>query len=245
MYSKKNKFFDEFTCVIPAAGKSKRFESNTNKMLFKINNKILIKHVIDKVNKITKKIIIICNKDNIDQIKKGVKSKNYAYLIQQQINGMATAIKKSFSKIKTKHCFIIWGDQIGIQRKTILLTINNYLKNDAKILFPVLYKNKPYTLVKFDKNLIFNNVIQSRESIIKQNFGYTDCGFFCCNTKFLIENLNHCIKEKKNLTKKTKEYDFLTSLKHFNPKKSIKVIITKNRKDNLGINFLNDVGKIK
>lgn len=236
---------NKFTSIIPAAGKSARFKDKTNKMLFKIKNKILIQHVVDKVKKKSKEIIFICSKDNIEKLKKKIKNKKSVFVLQNKQNGMATAIQKSFPFIKTSNCLIIWGDQIGINQKTIDLTIHHHINNNAKITFPIVWNKKPYTLISFSKNNILKKIKQSREQKITEKKGYSDCGFFCCDTKFLIQNLNRCIQKKNNLTKKTKEYDFLTSLKYFKPKNKIEIFISKEKNDFLGINYLKDVSKLK
>ena len=244
MFLKKKIIYNNFTSIIPAAGKSSRFKNKTNKLLYKINNKILLQHVVDKIKNKSKKVIIICNTKNLRHIKKEVKLKKSIFIVQKIINGMATAIQKSFPEIKTENCLIIWGDQLGIKSKTIDLTIKSHLKNNSKITFPIVYNSNPYTLVNFTKKGIFKNIKQSREENLKVKKGYSDCGFFCCNSNFLISNLNKCIKRKINRTKITKEYDFLKALKYFRPKNKIKFIVSKNKKDYVGINYLDDISKV-
>lgn len=244
MYSKKRVSQNNFTSIIPAAGKSRRFKSKNSKLLYKFKNKILLHHIIDKIKMRSEKILIICNLKNIKKIKKELKIEKTTFVIQKKPNGMATAIQKSFKHLKSKNCLIIWGDQLGIQKKTINITIESHLKNNFKITFPVVLNKNPYTLVNFTKKKVFKDIKQSREENFNVKEGFSDCGFFCCDSKFLIRNLSRCIKRKINITKKTKEYDFLSSLKYFEPKNKIKVIVSKNKKDYLGINQLSDISKL-
>ena len=74
--------------------------------------------------------------------------------------------------------------------------------------------------------------------------GYTDCGLFCCDTNFIKKRLNKYIKEKKIITKKTKEYDFLLSLNLLAEKNKIKTFKTSNKKDTIGINQIKDLKRI-
>lgn len=68
--------------------------------------------------------------------------------------------------------------------------------------------------------------------------------FFCCNTSFIKNRLNNLIRNKKIVTKKTNEYDFLLALNILAKKNKIKLIKTINKKDAVGINKINDLKKI-
>lgn len=105
-----------------------------------------------------------------------------------------------------------------------------------------MYIKKIRTHIKIKNKKFLSHIIQSRENNIKNKCGYTDCGFFCCVTKSLKKELNHLIKDKKQIvTKKTKEYDFLMSLNVLTKKYDIKIVKSYNRKDSLGINTIKDL----
>ena len=87
-------------------------------------------------------------------------------------------------------------------------------------------------------------MVQSRETGFTEAEGFSDCGFFCCNTSFIKNRLNNLIRNKKIVTKKTNEYDFLLALNILAKKNKIKLIKTINKKDAVGINKINDLKKI-
>jgi bifunctional N-acetylglucosamine-1-phosphate-uridyltransferase/glucosamine-1-phosphate-acetyltransferase GlmU-like protein len=236
-----------WNAIIPAAGKSLRFKSANSKVLFKIKKKTLLEITINKILPYVSKITIIVNKDNKDDIKKIVnkyKKLNIYIKIQKKINGMATAIQTAFPLIKSKNIVIIWADQIGISKKIIKKTMKSHLLNNDLITFPIVYRKHPYTVVKFNKNKILNNISQSRETFIYKKFGYSDCGFFCCVADKLKSELNNLIKFKKIITKKTKEYDFLMALNLLSKKYRIRIIKSNNQKDSVGINTLDDINNL-
>jgi len=233
-----------WTCIIPAAGKSTRFKDKKNKIFFLYKNKTILEHIILKIKNFSKKIVIVSNIKNIEVTKKLCKKfdKNIiSVVVQKKINGMATAIQKSFPKIRSNFFFIIWADQLGISKNTIKRVLIDHQKNNNIITLPVVRKKNPYTLIELKNEFLISKVYQSREIRLHTDVGYSDCGFFSCNTKEIKRELNKLIKEKKIISKKTKEYDFLQSVEELSKKYKIKVIKSSNNKDCIGINEKKDL----
>ena len=166
-------------------------------------------------------------------------------MIQKNPNGMATAISLGLKNTKTIYSAILWADQIGLTKDTIKKTIYVHTKMKNLISLPIYHTIKPYTLIKFKKNRLIKKIIQSREEEIKFKSGFKDCGFFCVNSKKLEKELKSLIKNKKIITNKTKEFDFLKSFEYLSKKNRIFSIITKNKVDSLGINSFNDIKAFK
>ena len=58
------------TTVILAAGKSTRFEAKTSKLIYPLCGLPIISHVYSVAKKISgKKVVVVCNKDNIKDLK--------------------------------------------------------------------------------------------------------------------------------------------------------------------------------
>lgn len=238
---------NNWTAIIPAAGKSKRFEYHKSKTLYKFKKKTLIEHIVHKVRNEIKNIIIIANTDNAAEIKKIFKSNlnnNIKIIIQKKIKGMAIAIQNGLAVTKTKFFCTIWADQIGLTRTTIHKTIKLHQKNNFSVTFPICFKENPYVYITLKNNSFLNRIVQSRETLVKKKMGYTDCGFFCCDTDFIKKKIKNYIKNKKIITKRTKEYDFLLLLNLLAKKNDIKTLKTLNKKDTIGINQIKDLKKI-
>ena len=238
---------NNWTIIIPAAGKSRRFKYHKSKTLFKFKKKTLIEHIVHKVRNEIKNIIIIANADNVVEIKRIFKNNlnnNIKIIVQKKIKGMALAIQNGLAVTKTKFFCVIWADQIGLTRSTISKTINSHQKNKFSVTFPICFRENPYVYITLKNDFFLNKITQSRESSLKKNTGYTDCGLFCCDTNFIKKKLNNYIKEKKIITKKTKEYDFLLSLNLLAKKNKIKTLKTLNKNDTIGINQVKDLKKI-
>ena len=236
-----------WSAIIPAAGKSKRFESKKSKILYKYKKKTIIEHIVDKVKNKVKDIIIISNKKNYIELKRIFKNKkknNFKIILQSKKNGMAIAIQTGLKHTKTKFFCSIWGDQIGLTDLTISRLLNSHQLNKFSVTLPVLYQKKPYVNAIIKKNYFLDKMVQSRETGFTEAEGFSDCGFFCCNTSFIKNRLNNLIRNKKIVTKKTNEYDFLLALNILAKKNKIKLIKTINKKDAVGINKINDLKKI-
>ena len=109
-------------CIIPAAGKSSRFNTKKSKVLFKINKETIIEKIYKKIRHFSKKTIIICNNKNIKEIQKILskyKNDNIIYKIQKKQNGMATAINQGLGQIKNKDFFVVWADMVYLKKKLL------------------------------------------------------------------------------------------------------------------------------
>ena len=233
----------DFTFIIPAAGKSSRFQHKNSKIFFKYKKKALIEHIFFKARKITNKIIFVCNYSNIHQLKKifSKYKERIQFVIQKKPNGMGEAVYKGLQKTKSKNACIIWSDQIYIKEKTIKDTINKFIKKKSILCFPIKKNNNLYTQVIFDSKNKFFNILQSREQKLKNKKGFSDCGFFVVKTKKTKDHLNQLIKSKKIISKMTKEIDFLKSFKFLKKIGRIDIVISKNKFDHIGINKISDL----
>ena len=232
-----------WTAIIPAAGKSTRFKSKMSKIFFIYKKKSILENILDKVLYFTSNVVIVVNendKKKCNLILRKYKNRNIKIVIQKEINGMGTAIQLALKKTKTKNFFSLWGDQLGLSTKTMRTTIGFFEKNEFSIIFPAVYKKKPYTVVDLKNGSFLKSIKQSREKKILKWKGYSDCGFFCCKTTSVKSSLNQLIRSKSIITKKTKEYDFLLFLNIFAKKNKIKVLKSSIIKDSIGVNSKQD-----
>ena len=74
-----------WTAVIPAAGKSKRFNYKQSKIFYKYKKKFLIEHSVDKIKKHISKVLIVANHSNKKKLKKlFFKDKNIKIVTQKK-----------------------------------------------------------------------------------------------------------------------------------------------------------------
>ena len=233
-----------FTFIIPAAGRSSRFKFKESKIFFKYKKKYLIEHVLDKCIKFSDKIIIVTSKNNELKLKSFLKKKKLAgvkIVIQKKPLGMGHAVSLALKRVQTRFSAVIWSDQIYLNIKTISKSLNSFLKSKSLLTFPIVKKNKPYVKILLNNRNQFLDIIQSRETNKILKVGFTDCGFFIFKTKLIREELSKLIINKKILTRKTKEIDFLKSFKYFKLIGNIELIKSNFLKDTIGINKKDDL----
>ena len=183
---------NNFTFIIPAAGKSKRFYNKKSKIFYRYKKKLLIEHVIEKCIKISREIFIVSNKKNYNYLKvflKKKKFKNIKVIIQKDSIGMGHAVHLALKKVKTKFSGVIWADQIYLKKQTILKSINFFLKNNALLTFPVFKRKNPYVLILRDKKTI-----------------KSEKGFLKIEIEYKINNESYyslCVLQKKGLKRKS------------------------------------------
>ena len=79
------------TTLILVAGKSSRFKSSTSKIFHELGGISIIDHVFNNAKKISKNnIVFVCNKSNINILKK--RFKNCKFALQKKQNGTANAV---------------------------------------------------------------------------------------------------------------------------------------------------------
>ena len=235
----------KLTIIIPAAGKSSRFNSKKSKIFFEYKNKKIMEHVIEKCLFFSKNIIIISNLKNLKKlniiIQKYKKDNNIKILIQKKPKGMGDAIDIGLQKVKTNITAAIWADQIYLARKTITKTLNFFTKSKSLLTFPVFFKKEPYTKIIRDKSKNFKDIIQSKEVDYEIATGESDCGFFVFKTSKVRELMKKLIRKKTILSKKSNEIDFLSSFKFIKKLGKVTTVKAKNKKDTIGINYKNDL----
>ena len=59
----------DLTFIVPAAGKSSRFNNKKSKIFYIYKKKLILEHIIDKCLVFSKNIIIISNRKNLKKIK--------------------------------------------------------------------------------------------------------------------------------------------------------------------------------
>ena len=99
---------NNITTLILVAGKSSRFQNNKSKIFHELGGLPIIDHIYYTAKKISKNnIIFVCNKNNIDVLKK--RFKNCKFSLQKNQSGTADAVlsakkflaKKNFLQTNT------------------------------------------------------------------------------------------------------------------------------------------------
>ena len=168
------------TTVILAAGKSTRFQSTTSKLMYPLCGLPIIFHVHSVAKKISgKNVIVVCNKDNINELKSLLK--NCTFVIQKNQKGTADAIEQAKKKINSKNVLVLFGDTPLITFSIIKRLIKKFLSSKAKASL-VAFK----TLKPFGYGRLITNKKEFQEIIEEINLTPKQKQINLCNSGILI-----------------------------------------------------------
>lgn len=230
---------NNISVLIPAAGLGKRSGLNYPKSLYKVKNVPIIVRIIKKISKYDSQPSIVINSKYGKLFKNTLKDhsiKKYEFLFQNFPSGMGDAVlkfKKSKFFKKTDNILLIWGDIPFIKKSSIDKLIRFHISNSNFMSILSNFSYKPYTLIKRDKNSIVKEIVETKDSGLKFNYGERDIGIFLFKKSLLNFLKNNEIK---------KEHNFLYVIKKIYPKKySVKSLPIASGKETLSINYVSDL----
>lgn len=198
--------------IIQARSDSRRFPK---KVLYKINSKPLILHVIDSIKKsgkVKKILIATSNKKTDDNLIKLLKRNNIFYY-RGSLNNVVLRIINASKKFKYSHIIRISGDSPLINSKVIDRAIKIFNNNKSADLitnvFPRTFESgNSVEIIK--RNLLKTNL----SKMSKYDKEHVTTFFYKNYKKFKIVNF----KNKKNLSKVKISVDFKKDLKEIRRK---------------------------
>ena len=176
--------------IILAAGNSSRFKHNKSKIFQDLSGLSIIGHVYNIAEKISKdKVIFVCNRNNINELKKKFPKANFC--IQKNQKGTADAITSIKSHLKTKDILILFGDVPLITYKSINKLILNFYKNKS-IGSMIAFKSKNpfgYGRVDVEGKYVKSVVEEVNASKDEKKINLCNSGVLICDSKLLFKNL--------------------------------------------------------
>lgn len=183
-----------WTAIVPAAGRGSRLMYDKPKILYPIAGKPILTWLIELLSPFCDKFVFIFSPSGKVEIEPLLEKRipdRYKIAIQEKPNGMGDAVLKAKDYVHTKYCLIIWGDQVGIKKKTVerSMRVHEHRRN-ALLTCPTLWKKNPYIHFQRDHTGRVINILQAREVISMPKEGENDCGLFLFSTKTLFEKLD-------------------------------------------------------
>ena len=231
-----------FTCLIPAAGRGTRLQFGRPKILYPINGRPILHHLIDRFHPYCAHFIIIASQEGHDEIAREFaklkQSVSHEITIQAAPDGMADAIWQARDMVKSDFTAVLWGDQICLRDETVRHTLALH-QSDSDNLFtmPTALKKNPYIHIQRSPSGGIERVLQAREGEISAAEGENDCGFFAFRTNTLFDVLD-CLRDSEVARgAKTGEQNFLQlfpEFEKFNGK--VNVLCIADEEETLGVN---------
>lgn len=199
--------------VILGAGKSTRLNSNIPKILYPINKRANLFHLLKKYTLVDEKPIVVLNKFDYPYFKKWNESENQ-FPIKSVISENLGGTAKTFAEIVKKELdnfegdvLLSWGDISNITLKSIFLVLAIHQFLNTSVTIPTCVEKDPYAFfIRNSEGEIKDFFLKDEKSI---KFGEHDASFFILNLKKIKEYIPDFI-EKSNSISKLKETNLLS-----------------------------------
>ena len=229
------------TTLILTAGKSSRFKSNKSKIFHELAGLPIIDHIYNKAKKISKNnIIFVCNKNNINALKK--RFNNCKFALQKNQNGTADAVLSAKKFIKNKsNILILFGDVPLIALSTLKKMTNIFIKDKLPGLMLAFDSIEPfgYGRVVSKGKRVESVVEELNAGTDLKKISLCNAGVMLCKYELLFSFINKINNRNK---KREKYLPDIFAIFHQN-KKSFQYILCK-EEEMLGINTLDDFNKV-
>ena len=227
------------TTVILAAGRSTRFVAKKSKLTQELAGLPIVSHVYNTAKKISgKNIVIVCNKDNHEELRKIIPA--CIFVIQSSQKGTADAIVTAKLSIKTKNFIVLFGDVPLVTDFSLKKLINTFkFNNTASMILFKSPKPKGYGRVIINNKTIEKVVEEIETTASEKLIEFCNSGIMMINKDVFFKNIK-LIK-----TNKKKKEKFITDIFniYFRQKKPFIYSISE-EEEMSGINNLLDFNKV-
>lgn len=236
--------------IIPAAGLGKRLQSTTPKVLFPVNGKPMIDHLLGLYAEVVECFIIVLHPSFESEVKDYCDSSPFhiEYEIQESPTGMLDAILIPGERVKAQrpdNIWITWCDQIAVRPQTVTkLAKLSGQYSDTALIFPTIFRTKPYIhLVRNDTNEIID-VLHQREGDELPPVGESDMGLFCLSC-YTYLNLLPNFARNFGRAAVTQERNFLPFIPWIQRRAEVKTFHGLDAIETVGINTLTDLNRVE
>jgi UDP-N-acetylglucosamine diphosphorylase/glucosamine-1-phosphate N-acetyltransferase len=180
-----------FASIILAAGKGTRMGGDLPKVLYKVNGKPMIKHVIEASRNVAGDDIVVVVGYKAEAVMKELETeKGLVFALQNEQLGTGHAVKCAIPYIDEKitDVLILFGDVPLIKEKTILSLLDKHKSdgNDITILSAVLDNPHGYGRIVTCSNGNFLRIVEEKDADMNtRTIKEINTGICCVSLEFL------------------------------------------------------------
>jgi bifunctional UDP-N-acetylglucosamine pyrophosphorylase/glucosamine-1-phosphate N-acetyltransferase len=205
---------ENWTAIIPAAGKGLRLGGHLPKVLYPILGKPMIRWMIDLLKPFCGSFVFVLSEENQAEVTRTIEGSlpkaSFSVAIQTRPEGMADAVLCAEGDAVSRFSLVVWADQVSLRSETIAQAIRAHeARPNALLTFPSIIRSKPYIECQRDRDGRIVRVLQAREGEILSARAESDCGLFLFNTRELFRVLTEAKRSRQAIGKKTGEFNLL------------------------------------
>jgi len=189
-----NFHYPQVQAVVLAAGQGKRMRSSTPKVLHPVLGKCMLEHVLQSVEMLTPKGIVVVTGHEGEQVRTFIGNPaNLAWVEQKEQLGTGHAVLQAESECRSaEHVLIVCGDTPLLQPESLAMLMDAHLNDGNDVTFLSARPQSPtgYGRVLRGKEGCVEAIIEERDATIEQrHIGEVSSGIFCVRSPLLFELL--------------------------------------------------------
>jgi bifunctional UDP-N-acetylglucosamine pyrophosphorylase/glucosamine-1-phosphate N-acetyltransferase len=239
----------DWTAIIPAAGRGTRLGDARPKILYPILGKPILEWLVSSLDPFVDHFVFVLSHEAHPEVKRVLSillKGRYDIAIQPSPDGMADAVWQAKPLVRTKHSIVIWGDQVALTKETIASCVHLHeSRKDAALTLPTVWRKNPYIHFARDKQQRLVNVYQAREETQPLAEGENDCGIFFFNTGTLFDIIETARGKHLPIGQKTGEFNLLPLLPFFERHGGVMTLRIKRLEESFGVNTPEDARRIE
>jgi bifunctional N-acetylglucosamine-1-phosphate-uridyltransferase/glucosamine-1-phosphate-acetyltransferase GlmU-like protein len=241
---------EDWTIVIPAAGKGSRLAFDKPKILYPVEGATILERLVGSLQHLAGKFVFVLSetgKTEIAPYLEALLPNRYTIALQQSPKGMADAVWAARDQVDTPSTVVVWGDQIGIREQTVHSCMRLHAaRKGAACTFPTYLREKPYIHYQCDSSGKLDRVLQAREGDTLPVEGETDCGVFCFSTPILFSSLLRAGAMPRMFGAVTGEWNLLPLLELLDEGPDwLTAVRVQDESETLGVNSVADVRQLE
>lgn len=205
----------DWTAVVPAAGKGTRLGFAKPKILYPIGGRPILAWLEALLVPWCRSLVAVVSPKGRPEVERAAGGR-WRLCVQQRPLGMADAVWAARSAVQTPYCLVVWGDQVGLRIETVRRCLQAHAaRPNARLTLPTRLRARPYTHLVRDARGRLTNVRQAREGPVEIDRGENDAGLFLFHAKTLFSVLAEARREQAGWGGRTGEFNLLSLLPRF------------------------------
>lgn len=231
--------------VILAAGLGTRMKSNMAKVLHKVGEKPMIKHVVDTAAGVSKENIIVITGHQSDRVRETVASCNgIGFALQEKQLGTGHAVLCAMSEVKDNidDILILCGDVPLLTSETVFSFIQHHKTHENILTVLAVQVDDPTgygRMIVDDEGSLIKIVEESDATLDEKKINLINSGIYCVEKSFLKRALNLLKPDNSQEELYLTDVIFIAS----NEKLQIGLFIGQDADEVIGVNSLQDLQK--
>ncbi len=181
--------------LVAAAGRGTRLGFHLPKVLYPVDGRPVLAWLGHRLDGLVRSLALVLSPDGARSFEGQVVDVPMPLAVAQQSEptGMADAILAAEGAIgdQVATVIVLWGDQIGVQRETMVRALAVHESHELKpaVTVPLARVDVPYVHYDFDGSGRLSAVRQRREGDVLPDSGLADCGCFVVSPRVVFPAL--------------------------------------------------------